>query len=160
MFALCHLAASRLASRASMLHANMLLLYQVFQVWGERTVRTSRTGAFGHDQDLRLLLAGVSAQETLVLVVLIVGAAHRGVVVVALWTEEQKPAGNRWVQQAEAPKNKEWNQLHSAQCSCGSGSTPSHSHHFRKQIGDGSACWDIRLQTVHILTATSASQGK
>lgn len=49
-----------------------------------RNTRTSRTGAFRHDEDFRLLLAGVPVQETLVLVVVIVGAAQRGIVVVAL----------------------------------------------------------------------------
>lgn len=52
-------------------------------------VHTSRTGAFWHNKYFRLLLAGIPAQETLVLVVLIVGAAHRGVVVVALQRGEE-----------------------------------------------------------------------
>lgn len=59
-------------------------------------VRTSRTGPFWHNKHFRLLLAGISAQEALVLVVLIVGAAHRGVVVVALQKGERREKEKRW----------------------------------------------------------------
>lgn len=53
-------------------------------------VRTSRTCAFWHNKHFRLLLAGISAQETLVLVVLVVGTTHWGIVIVALQRREEK----------------------------------------------------------------------
>lgn len=59
-------------------------------------VHTSRTGAFWHDKHFRLLLAGIPAQEALVLVVLIVGAAHWGIVTVALRRGEEKTGRDRW----------------------------------------------------------------
>lgn len=61
-------------------------------------VHTSWTGTFWHNKYFRLLLAGIPAQETLILVVLIVGAAHWGVVVVALQRGKEK----RW---ADFPKS-------------------------------------------------------
>lgn len=51
---------------------------------------TSRTVAFWHNKDFRLLLAGILAQETLILVVLIVGATHWNIIIVALQREERK----------------------------------------------------------------------
>lgn len=65
-------------------------------------VRTSRTGPFWHNKHFRLLLAGISAQEALVLVVLIVGAAHRGVVVVALQRGERREKEKRWAWKDDA----------------------------------------------------------
>lgn len=51
---------------------------------------TSRTVAFWHNKDFRLLLAGILAQETLILVVLIVGATHWNIIIVALQREERR----------------------------------------------------------------------
>ena len=59
-------------------------------------VHTSRTGTLWHNKHFRLLLAGIPAQEALVLVVLIVGAAHWGIVVVALRRGEEKTGRDRW----------------------------------------------------------------
>ena len=65
------------------------VLVDIYQCRQRRSVNvhTSRTGPLWHNKHFRLLLAGISAQETLVLVVLIVGATHRGIVVVALQRE-------------------------------------------------------------------------
>ena len=54
------------------------------------SIRTDRTAALRLQQDFSLLLAGVPAEEALVLVVLVVGTAHRDVLIVALWRREEE----------------------------------------------------------------------
>lgn len=56
---------------------------------------TCRTVSLWHNEDFRLQLAGVSTEETLVLVVFVVRAAHWGIVIVALQRKEKNQDENK-----------------------------------------------------------------
>lgn len=56
----------------------------------ERVTRTSRTGSFGHQEYLALLLAGSLFQVAFILVGVTIGAAHGHVVIVTLMEKDRE----------------------------------------------------------------------